>query len=98
MNELQPRAITVLVVLRSGVCTRGRLADILGDDIVQQTEDLLLDMKTYGLIQNAPMGRTAWCLTHDGISWLQAHGVQITDRGLQEILTIYKENSRPTPS
>lgn len=98
MDELRPRAVTVLVVLRSGTCTRGRLADILGDDTVQQTEDLLVDMRTYGLIQNAPTGRTAWCLTHDGINWLQARGVQITDRGLQEVLATYKANNTSIPS
>lgn len=93
MDELRPRAITVMVVLRSGTCTRGRLADILGDDTVQQTDDLLIAMRSAGLIQNTPTGRTAWCLTYDGMSWLQARGVQMTDRGLEEVLNLYKAAS-----
>lgn len=93
MEQLRPRAVTALVVLRSGICTRGRLADILGDDTVQQTDELLLALRDYGLIQSVSTGRTSWCLTHDGISWLQANGVLLTDRGQREVIDVYRRTA-----
>lgn len=50
MSNLKPRAIAVLVTLRTGSKTDEQINDAIGDEALGHTMCLLLDMKRDGLV------------------------------------------------
>lgn len=87
------RAITALVALRAGINSTGRLCDVLGDDVLTQTSELLVELAALGLVQSADnslrIPPRSWCLTHDGLGALEAHGLKATDRAKKEMIEVY---------
>lgn len=81
--NLTPRAIAALVALRKGPRSIGSIADAIADDIA----DTRILMNTlcgradaagrWVLVQRYPgrSVRDTYGLTHDGLGWLQSHGL-----------------------
>lgn len=73
-GDLKPRAIAVLVALRSGALTDTQIRARIGERRTDDTVQLLHDMRDLRLvIKLASTGR--WYLDHDGLGWLQDHGL-----------------------
>lgn len=72
--DLKPRAIAVLMALRSGALTDTQIRARIGERRTDDTIQLLHDMRDLRLVVKlASTGR--WYLAEDGIGWLQRHGL-----------------------
>ena len=69
----KPRAQAVLVSLRQGPLTTIQLKNMIGDNSMEDTHALLCDMITDTI--DHVSGDLRWYLTHDGVGWLEAHGL-----------------------
>jgi hypothetical protein len=98
--DLRPRAIAALVTLRGGITSTGRLCDVLADDQIHHTRELMVDLKAMDLVQSADREERqqtrTWCLTYDGIGWLETNGLTWTDRAKREVLEVYDRNKKGT--
>lgn len=80
MFPLKPRAIAVLVALRSGPRTTSSLRSAIGDRTQRETMDLLIDMIEMQLVE-VPHNAAGdviddrWYLDHNGLGWLQSNGL-----------------------
>lgn len=73
-TDLKPRAVAVLVALRSGALTDTQIRSRIGERRTDDTVQLLHDMRDLRLVVRlASTGR--WYLDHDGLGWLQSHGL-----------------------
>jgi hypothetical protein len=81
-----PRAIAVLVALRSGPRSVNQIADAIADTSAIATAELVALLMTAGtglrLVQ--PVGRL-YGLTYDGLAWLQSHGLDATPAAKQAL-------------
>ena len=70
--DLKPRAVALLCSLRQGPRTTIQLRNAIGDAEQSETSLLIADMM-------AMVARVdddhRWYLTHDGLGWLQSHGL-----------------------
>lgn len=76
ITDLKPRAIAVLVALRSGPRTTAQLRVAIGDNRKSDPNGLLRAMRSapLSLVEQRPRD-DRWYLTHDGLGWLQRHGL-----------------------
>jgi hypothetical protein len=70
----KPRVIAVLCALRTGPRTTVQLKSAIGDVNREDTHILLCDMLT-DTIDHRPGDQRLWYLTHKGLGWLQANGL-----------------------
>lgn len=86
--DLKPRAIAVLCALRSGPKTRNQLGTAIGDGSSTvgrvATDNLLIDMCRPGL-DLITSKHDRWYLDHDGLGWLQSHGLDATPEAKQAL-------------
>jgi hypothetical protein len=94
---LTPRATAVLVALRKGPRSIASIADALADLDVNGTTELLVLMASGingdhtgpTLVQPiggpSPTSRPRYCLTHDGLGWLQSKGLDATATAKQAL-------------
>ena len=78
--DLKPRAIAVLVALRSGPRTTSQLRTAIGDGRKSDPVGLLRCMreKPLSLVEQRPHD-DRWYLTHEGLGWLQRNGLDADD-------------------
>ena len=81
---LTPRAVAVLCTLRSGATYYGTIAGRIGDDRNADINALLRDMRALGLIAQH-FDDSRWGLTHDGLGWLQLHGLDASESAKQAL-------------
>lgn len=76
MIDLKPRAVAVLVALRSGPRTTEQLRIAIGDGRKSPPNGLLRAMRSapLSLVTQLPHDNR-WYLDHDGLGWLQRHGL-----------------------
>lgn len=74
--NLKPRAIAVLVALRTGPLTIGQLRTRIGDGREGNPNGLLELMRVapLSLVTQRPRD-DRWYLTHEGLGWLQRQGL-----------------------
>lgn len=96
--NLKPRAVAVLVALRSGPRTRAQLRHAIGDPSATATADLLGDMRS-GLLPRARLieqlaGDDRWYLTHDGVEWLETNGLSVEREAMLHVASGLAEAAR----
>jgi hypothetical protein len=91
---LTPRAVAVLVCLRKGPRSVASIADAIGDSTIIATRDLLRllsidsaqDATGHKLVREGiGSQRATYGLTHDGLGWLQSHGLDATPAAKQAL-------------
>lgn len=83
--NLKPRAIAVLVALRSGPRTTRQLRDAIGDGRKSDPNGLLRSMNDdHRLVERRPHDER-WYLSHNGLGWLQSHGLDASDSAKQAL-------------
>ena len=93
--DLTPRATAALVALRKGPRSTGSLADAIGDATSQETYGLMrllasgIDGANTGrrlVLEHKPSSAMArWGLSHDGLGWLQSHGLDASESAKQAL-------------
>lgn len=90
---LTPRATAVLVALRKGPRSIGSIADAISDDIAA-ARSLISTLcgradaaGRWVLVQRYPgrSVRDTYGLTHDGLGWLQSHGLDASEIAKQAL-------------
>jgi hypothetical protein len=80
---LEPRAIAVLVALRSGPLTLQAVSTRISDRQNDETEVLIRDMIDLRLV--AWVGSVSLHLDHDGLGWLQSKGLDASPGAVQAL-------------
>ena len=79
-GALKPRAIAALCSLRTGPKSTVQIGHAIGDPDSHvdrgpmSSRDLMSDLRSMCLVAQMP-GDARWYLTHDGLGWLQANGL-----------------------
>lgn len=94
MNNLTPRAISVLVYLRGGCKSKVHIRNAISDVSTQTTLDLLGDLRDLRLVTR--YNSESWGLTYEGQAWLENSGLRISDEAKQEMRTMYDKESVET--
>lgn len=90
---LTPRATAVLVALRKGPRSIGSIADATADDITDARSLMstlcgLVDATGRWVLVQRYSGRSVrdtYGLTHDGLGWLQSHGLDASESAKQAL-------------
>lgn len=77
-GDLTARAIAVLCAMRQGPLNVEMARFAIGDPILLETHHLLREMAEDGLIGHSRGTDVRYYLTHDGVGWLQNHGLNAT--------------------
>lgn len=89
-----PRCVALLVILREGPLSRSAIQHALRDRSHADTLALLRDAHAFSADRSlvANYDGTAWGLTHDGLGWLQSHGLDASESAKQ---ALYAANIGP---
>lgn len=85
--ELTPRCVALLVILREGPLSSSAIQRALRDRSIADTRDLLRDAHAFSADRSLVMcyDGTLWGVTHDGLGWLQSHGLDASESAKQAL-------------
>jgi hypothetical protein len=91
-GNLKPRAVAALCSLRNGGRSSISLRNAIGDPTIPATRDLMGDLRDMKLVQRSTS--ECWILTHEGIGWLQTHGLDVNQEAKREASEAFNRFSR----
>src|SRR5678815_3198670 len=84
---MKPRCVALLVILREGPLSTFAIKHALRDASIINTRALLRDANAFNTDRSLVMcyDGTLWGFTHDGLGWLQSHGLDASESAKQAL-------------